>query len=66
MFGPKRDEEIGGWKKLHNEGFHNLYSSLNIITTYKSRKIRWTTHVARMGRRRRRKKRMHIGFWWES
>jgi hypothetical protein len=48
---PKRDEMTGGWRKLHNEEFHNLYSSPNIITMIKSRRMRWAGHVARMGRR---------------
>jgi hypothetical protein len=48
MFGPKRDEVIGGWRKLHNEELHNLCSSSSIIRNIKSRKIRWTGHIARM------------------
>jgi hypothetical protein len=51
IFGPKRDEVTGGWRKLHNEELHNLYSSPNIITIIKSRK-RWTGHVARLGAKR--------------
>jgi hypothetical protein len=61
IFGPKRDEVIGGWRKLHNEELHNLYCSPSIIGTIKSRRMRWVGHVARMGRRG-----MYIGFWWES
>jgi hypothetical protein len=61
IFGPKRDEETGGWRKLHNEELHNLHSSQSIITMIKLRRMRWTGHVARMGRRG-----MHIGYWWES
>jgi hypothetical protein len=49
IFGPKRDEVTGGWRKLHNEEFHNLYSSPSIIRMMKSRRLRWTGHVARMG-----------------
>jgi hypothetical protein len=45
----KRDEVTGGCRKLHNEEFHNLYSSLNIIRMIKSRRMRWVGHVARMG-----------------
>jgi hypothetical protein len=45
IFGPKRDEVTGGWRKLHNEEFHNLYSSPSIITMIKSRRMRWTGHV---------------------
>jgi hypothetical protein len=52
IFGPKRDEVTGGWRKLHNEELHNLYSSPSIITMIKSRRMRWTGHVARMGERR--------------
>jgi hypothetical protein len=39
----------GGWRKLHNEELHNLYSSPSIIRIIKLRKIRWAGHVARMG-----------------
>jgi hypothetical protein len=60
ILGPKRDEVIGGWRKLHNEELHNFYCS-PIITRIKSRRMRWAGHVAQMGRRG-----MHIGFWWES
>jgi hypothetical protein len=49
IFAPKRDEETGDWRKLHNEEHHNLYSSPNIIRIIKSRRIRWAGHVARMG-----------------
>jgi hypothetical protein len=48
IFGPKRDEVTGGWRKLHNEELHNLYSSLSIIRMNKSRRISWAGHVARM------------------
>jgi hypothetical protein len=61
LFGPKRDEMIGGWRKLHNEELHNLYSSSNIIRMIKSKRMKWAGHVARMGIRG-----MHIGFLWES
>jgi hypothetical protein len=57
IFGPKRDEVTGGWRKLHNEELHNLYSSPSIIRMIKSRRMRWAGHVARMGRRRRRRRR---------
>jgi hypothetical protein len=59
IFGPKRDEVTGGWRKLHNEELHNLYFSP--IRMMKSRRMGWSGHVARMGRRG-----MHIGYWWES
>jgi hypothetical protein len=48
IFGPKRDEVTGSWRKLHNEELHNLYSSPRIIRMAKSRRIRWARHVARM------------------
>jgi hypothetical protein len=48
IFGPKRDEETGGWRELHNEELHNLYSSPSIIRMIKSRSMRWAEHVARM------------------
>jgi hypothetical protein len=46
IFGPKRDEETGGWRKLHNEELHNLYSPPNIFKLIKSRRMRWTVIVA--------------------
>jgi hypothetical protein len=49
IFGQKRDEVIGGWRKVHNEELHNLYSSPNIIRIIKSKRMRWARHVARMG-----------------
>jgi hypothetical protein len=52
IFGPKRDEVTGGWRKLHNEELHNLYSSPSIIRMIKSRRMRWAGHVARMGKKR--------------
>jgi hypothetical protein len=52
IFGPKRDEVTGGRRKLHNEELHNVYSSLSIIIMTKSRRMRWTEHVARMGEKR--------------
>jgi transcription termination factor 2 len=48
IFGPKRDEVTGGWRKLHNEQLLNLYSSPSIIRMIKSRRMRWAGHVARM------------------
>jgi hypothetical protein len=60
IFGPKRDEVTGGWRKVHNEELHNLYSSSSIIRMMKSRRMRWTGRVARMEVKR------HIGFWWDS
>jgi hypothetical protein len=52
MFGSKRDEVTGEWRKLHNEELHILYSSPNIIRQIKSRRMRWAGHVARMGEER--------------
>jgi hypothetical protein len=53
MFGPKRNEVTGEWRKLHNEELHNLYSSPDIIRKINSRRIRWEGHVARMGEERK-------------
>jgi hypothetical protein len=50
-FGPKRDEMVGGWRKLRIEEVHNLYSSANIIRMMKYWWMRWAGYVARMGRR---------------
>ena len=49
IFGPKRDEVTGEWRRLHNEELNDLYSSPNIIRVIKSRRMRWAGHVARMG-----------------
>jgi hypothetical protein len=49
---PKRDGVTGGWRKLHNEELHDLYSSPNIIRIIKSRRMRWVGHVVRMGEKR--------------
>jgi hypothetical protein len=49
IFGPKRDEVTGEWRKLHSEDLHNLYSSSSIIRIIKPRRMRWAGHVARMG-----------------
>jgi hypothetical protein len=49
IFGPKRDEVTGGWRKLHNKKLHGLYSSPSIIRVIKARRMRWAGHVARMG-----------------
>jgi hypothetical protein len=57
----KRDEVIGGWRKVHNEALYNLYSLPSVIRMMKSKRMRWTPHVACMGRRG-----MHIGFWWKA
>jgi hypothetical protein len=52
IFGPKRDEVTGEWKKLHNEELRDLYSSPSIIRMIKSRRMRLMGHVARMGEKR--------------
>jgi hypothetical protein len=57
IFGPKTDEVTRGWRKLHNEELHNMYSSPSIIRMIKSRRMRWAGQVAQMGRRG-----MHIGY----
>jgi hypothetical protein len=49
IFGPKREEVAGGWRRLHNEELHNLYSSPNVIRTMNLRKMRWAGYVARIG-----------------
>jgi hypothetical protein len=51
IFGPKRDEVTGEWRKLHNEQLHDLYSPTT-VRVIKLRRIRWAGHVARMGRER--------------
>jgi hypothetical protein len=58
IFGPKRDEVTGEWKRLHNKELYALYSSPNIIRVIKPRR-QMAGHVARMGRRQE-----HSGFWW--
>jgi hypothetical protein len=55
IFGPKREEAVGGWRRLHNEELHILYSSQN-IRTIKSRRMRLVGHVAGMGEMRNRHK----------
>ena len=49
IFGPRRDEVTGEWRRLHNEELNDLYSSPNIVRVIKSRSMRWAGHVARMG-----------------
>jgi hypothetical protein len=53
LFGPKRDELTGEWMKLHSEELHNLYLPPVIIRQIRSRRMRWTGHVARMGEKRK-------------
>jgi hypothetical protein len=52
IFGPKRDEVTGEWRRLHNKELYALYFSPNIIRVMKSRRLRWAGHVARMGKRK--------------
>jgi hypothetical protein len=59
VFGPKRDEVTGEWRKLHNEELRDWYSSSSIIRIIKAR--RWAGHVTQMWRGG-----THIGCWWES
>jgi hypothetical protein len=60
IFGPKRDEVTGEWRRLHNKELYALYSSPNIIRVIKSRRLRWAGHIARMGERNV----AYTGFWW--
>ena len=59
IFGSKRDEVTGEWRKLHNEELNDLYSSPNTVRVIKSRRMKWAGYVARMGERRG-------GFGWET
>jgi hypothetical protein len=52
IFGPKRDEVTGGWRKLYNEELRDMYSLPSLIRIIKSRRMRWAGHVARMGEKR--------------
>jgi len=52
IFGSKRDEVTGEWRKQHNEELNDLYSLPSIVRVIKSRRMRWAGHVARMGQRR--------------
>jgi hypothetical protein len=52
IFGPRRDEVTGEWRRLHNEELNDLYCSPSIVRVIKSRRIRWAGHVARMGEER--------------
>jgi len=52
IFGPRKDEVTGEWRRLHNEELNDLYSSPNIVRVIKSRRVRWAGHVARMGKER--------------
>jgi len=59
IFGPRRDEVTGEWRRLHNEELNDLYCSPNIVRVIKSRRMGWAGHVARMGEERE-----CIGAWW--
>jgi hypothetical protein len=61
IFGPKRDEVTGEWRKLHNKELLDLYSSPSIVRINKFRRMRLAGHVARMGKRG-----TLIDYWWES
>jgi hypothetical protein len=52
IFGPKRDEATGEWRRIHNEELNDLYSSPNIFRVIKSRRMIWAGHIARMGEKR--------------
>ena len=59
IFGARRDEVTGEWRRLHNEELNDLYSSTNIVRVIKSRRMRWAGHVTRMV-----EERGCIGSWW--
>jgi len=52
IFGPKRDEAIRDWSKVHDEELSDLFSSPGFVRVIKSRRMRWAVHVACMGERR--------------
>ena len=52
IFGPRRDEVTGEWRRLHNKELNDLYSSPNIVPVIKLRRMRWAGHVVRMGEER--------------
>ena len=59
IFGPKRDEMRGEWRKLHNKELNDLYSSVNITRVIKTRRMRWVGNVAGVGIGE-----LNTGFWW--
>ena len=59
IFGPRRDEVTGEWRRLYNDELNDLYSSPNIVRVIKPRRMRWAGHVAHMGEEGGR-----IGSWW--
>jgi len=52
IYGPRRDEEMGEWRRLHNEELNDLYASPRFVRVIKSRRMRWAGHVASMGEER--------------
>ena len=62
IFGPRRGEVTGKWRRMHNEELNDLYSSPNIVQVIKSRRMRWTGNVAHIGEERL----GCIGSWWEN
>jgi hypothetical protein len=60
MFGPKRDEVTGEWRKLHNGELHILYSSPDIIRQIKPRRMKWAGHMTQ------KKREKCTRFWWEN
>jgi len=59
IFGPRRDEVKGEWRRFHNEELNDLYFSPFIVRVIKSRRMRWAGHVGRIG-----EERGCIGSWW--
>ena len=59
IFGPRRDEVTGEWRRLHNEELNDLYSSPNVVRVIKSKTMGWAGHVARMG-----EEKGVLGSWW--
>jgi len=59
IFGHRKDEVMGEWRRWHNEELNDLYSSPNIVRVIKSRRMRWVGHVVRMG-----EVKGCIGSWW--
>jgi len=59
IFGPRRDEVTGEWRRLHNEELNDLYCSPDIVQVIKSRRMRWVGHIACMGGGG-----VHTGCWW--
>jgi hypothetical protein len=66
IFGPKTDEVIGEWRRLHKKELHAVYSSPNIISVIKSRRMRWPGHVARMGGRVGAYRALVGKIWWKE